>query len=403
MNSIYQSTAAKMAALPIAPEEKAAMGQFWWAYQKRINRLTRAATSSNSHRMRSMAASVLRSHAAKLSAVVRTVHPDEADSITLAELSDRAGNLNPRLAQAEPVLARLKRKPGGGVRPIVGFGPARRAYQLICRDIIKAGMPPCRFEFLAPGRGADHMVRQIASALQSGVGDHVVTADIQNCFGSIQQKEVLTELLPLPGWAVRVIITVSDQTRVGVRICPAEPCFPIDEAARQGLPQGASTSGLILSRAILGPILATTSFADRLFLYGDNITVIARSKAEGEQILGTLRSVLQDTPVGPLVIGEHSIRSTREKVELVKYALLPIPDRYGSGFRIIPAPKSYRRFEERMKERAVAGEPPDQIRYYTRRWIAAFPLWCPNDVSRSYLRMYATLAWLKGESARWQL
>lgn len=402
MTGVYQATTAKALTLSIAPDEHSVVDHFSRAYQKRINQLRQAAAGSNTYRIRSMAASILRSYAGRFSAMVRTVHPDEARSVTLSALVNRTGNLNPRLAQLERVSVRVKRKLGGGGRPIVSFGPARRAYQVMCADMLKSVMPLQPFECLAQPRGADQMTSRVIAALQSGVGDHVVTADVRNCFGSIR-KEALTELLPLPGWAVRAIILISDQTQLGLQANHMEPCFPLDEAARQGLPQGASTSGLILSRAILGPTLAMTGFADRLFLYGDNITVVAQSRLEGEQILGTLRSVLQDSPAGPLAIGEHSIRSVREKIELVKYAILPVPQRYGGGFRIVPSPKSYRRFEERVKERAAAGATATEIDQYSRNWIAAFPLWQPNDLSHSYLRMTATLAWLAGQSAQWSI
>jgi hypothetical protein len=397
MNQAYNATLAKASTLQLTPQELRVIRGHSAAYQKHLSHLARTAANASDARARGAANITLQSYSARLSAVIRSTRSEHERSITFAELCTRAASHTPRVAASETVRARMKPKPGGGERPVIDFGPGRRAFQLICSDILTASLPTSQFEFLRRGRGAEKMIQRILGGLESGEFDHVVSVDIRNCFGSIR-KEVLYRLLPLPQWAVSTIITIDDQARIELQGPSSASRLALDEAARQGLPQGASTSGLILSRAILGPMLATTSFADRTYLYGDNIAVVARSWSDGEAILRALCSMLENSPAGPLTIGEHSIQCARQRLELVKYALLPIPARYGGGIRIIPSPKSRRRFEHRVTARSMEGQSIEEINLYSRQWASAFPLWRPNATSLQYLRNASMLAWMLGQS-----
>ncbi|MDB5575298.1 MAG: hypothetical protein JWR80_474 [Bradyrhizobium sp.] len=387
--TIVLSVLGKLQQFRFAPQERLELARQAAAYEKKVNRIGRL--KATNHRLALYETQKLLSSArAKVCAIVRTTPHAEAAVMTMAELYRRARALTPHSLCREVVRVHFQPKPGGGFRPIAAFGPGRLAYQKICQDLLKAELPSYSFDFGDGGGGIDRMTDFILHGLQSGEYDHVVTADVRDCYGSITEKEVLHRMLRMPRWLIETGITVDSQTLLEVDQRYGDmAASDADGAVRRGLPQGASPSALIMSRAILGPVLAGTFFADRLALYGDNIAVLARSRQDGEAIYSALSSVLQGNPVGPLTIGEHDIQNARNKITLVQYALKPVRPQYGSGWRVMPSWKSYRKFEREVARRAAAGDTWEQIEEYGRAWANAFRLWHPVATSFEYLWLRA--------------
>lgn len=398
--SIELSVLAKSQPFPFTPEERAELRRQAKALHKKVRRIGQLRASSG-RQAQLETNELLASMRAKVCAIIRTTPPLEAASISMAEVYRRARALTPRSLSEEAVRIRMQPKPNGGFRPITAFGPGRRAYQKIAGDLLKAKLPAYSFDFGDEGGGIDRMTHYIVRGLQSGEYDHVVTADIQDCYGSVTGKEALHHMLPIPRWLLEKAIAVDEQT-----ILEADQRFralaasEADGAVRRGLPQGASPSSLIMSRAILGPVLAGTFFANRMALFGDNIFVLARSRQDGEEIYSALSSALQGSPVGPLAIGEHDIQSARNKITLVTYAIKPLRPQYGGGWRVMPSWKSYRNFENEVARRASAGDTWEEIEVYIRKWVAAFRLWRPVDMSLEYLKITALVHFELGLRAR---
>ncbi|HZP98887.1 MAG TPA: reverse transcriptase domain-containing protein [Reyranella sp.] len=394
MNDVLTATLARGQFLSLDECELKRLAVIAHGYQRKLEQIAGAAAVGDFARVRMISKRVLSSHGAKLSAVLRTVKWDskKAPPLPFSNLIARANALDPSRLTEEPVRLSSRPKPGGGVRLISAFGPDRRAWQRICADILKATLPAYSFEYLRSGQGVEALTRCLLSRLEREQYGYVVTVDIKDCFGSVR-KEVVHNLLPIPEWAVRKTMLIDEHTRLqrvvdGNRYVDLLP----DDAARRGLPQGASTSGLVMSRAILGPMLATTFFADRLFLHGDNIAVLARNRPEAEAVLEALRSQLENSPAGPLTIGEAAIQPTDRKISLVQYALIPRRALFGGGWRAVPARRSYERFAHRVMERISKGHNGSQIDDYRVRWASSFRLWPRNWFSMSYLRMTAAVS-----------
>lgn len=398
-HSIVASVAATLGHSLITRDERLELETHARAYQRKIDRLRRIAPR-NSGLAKTETQQILSSVRAKVCAIVRTMPLSRSPSMGLAGIYAQADALTPSSLSDEVVRVRTKPKSGGGLRLITEFGPGRRAYQKITEDILGATLPPFSFDFGDGQGGVERMTDFIRRGLESGQYNHVVTADVKNCYGSITGKEYLRRKAGIPRWAFEKALTLDCHTRLDLAsLKPSELSINPDEAVRRGIPQGASSSGLLMSRVCLGPVLAGTFFSDRMTLFGDNISVLARSRQDGEAIYTALRSVLLSSPVGPLTIGQKAIQSDRGNIVLVQYALKRRPARYGGGWRIIPSWKSIENYKRNIVERSAKGATLDEITAYTERWIASMRLWEPSSAALDHLSITMHMHWQLGQSA----
>jgi hypothetical protein len=387
-------------------DELARVEKFANHYQSLLKRLQKAVEKNDNKYADHLTHRILRSHAAKVSAVIRATKRKPGEPpLALKDIEARAAALNPFKPVPEPVHARFKPKLGADRwRMVLSFGLQRRALQTLCADIIRVRLPAHGFDYLEKGKkGAEGAVLRVKTLIEGGGYEHLLTVDIRNCFGSVDQKGV-AKLLPLPEPVVNYVLLVQDHDIVKAEL-PAgtveedgEFISPVlmalylqaDTAARQGLPQGSSASNLIMSRAVLGPLLSATPFVDRLTLYGDDICVATHSEDEAEAILKTLSSLLEGSPAGPLSIGHHHVHKLVRFANYCKYKLKRMPWFYGGKVRFVPSPKCYMRFEQRVRDlcRDLPSQSwKDRADEYAHRWIKAFPLWKPNQLSLFYLDM----------------
>lgn len=381
--------------LGLGLEEMTALLRIARQYQHDLDHLSQLSARGRTWLVRTAAHRMLGSRAAITCAVLRTI---PARSMSLSEAVELANIIQARHTREEIVTLRLKGKPNGGTRPVMDFGPRRRALQKICDDIIKATLPRMAFEYLEKKRGAERLVLDLLQRMSAEGYRYVLTADIRNCFGSVR-KEELGRLLPLPQSATHSVLLIEDDVLVVHHTPSRSILIPPDDAARRGLPQGASTSGRVMSRAVLGPMLATTDFSNRIFLFGDNISVPVRNRPEGEAILRTVCSRLQNGCGGPLTIGYHQVAHESDGIQLVKYCVSRAARRFGGRIRIRPAAKSYQNYSRRVTEKARDGASASTIELYRQSWINAFPLWEPNETSLGYLETNTELSRQLGRPA----
>ena len=165
-------------------------------------------------------------------------------------------------------------------------------------------------------------------------------------------------------------------------------CHSADTAARKGLPQGSLGSSLIMSRAVLAPLLNATSFADRLVLYGDDIAVAAKSEADAEDTKLALDSMLENSPVGPLTIGRHAIRHKAQRINFGKYGIKQDSWNPQSPMKACPSARSFDRFSERAEAKYLCGpeeDADDRVDMYRDVWPKSFPLWKPTEAALELL------------------
>ena len=192
-------------------------------------------------------------------------------------------------------MVRLEPKATGGNRPVVAFGKKRRALQVGCRHTLSAKYSAAPFDFSAKGKGGvSAAIRQLHKLITEGGYEYVVTIDVKDCFGSAKKKKV-EELLPLPKQVVNNVLLIQDEVNVVVKSAktgnvmglyslntsPTMTNLQAMEAARRGVSQGSSVSGMIMYWAVIGPLLSALPFANRIVLVGDDQAIPVKDKVGG--------------------------------------------------------------------------------------------------------------------------
>lgn len=429
MNSAFNATMDSARCLALSTDELGDLAQFAKRYQRRLNQRERAQQEGDLRAVEHHTRGILKSFGAKVCATVCAIRlqPGQVPP-TFAQIKAHADALNPFHAVPEPVTTWLEPKTAGGYRQLVSFGWKRRALQTMCAHILSVAYPAAPFDYSSRGRGGVNAATKFLHKLiREGDYQYVVTVDIRDCFGSAIKKKV-GELLPLPEKVVNNVLLVQDAVTVVVKPdkgqwtgflfpnhLPAVSAFATDAAARRGLPQGCAASGIIMCRAVLGPLLGTLPFANRLVLIGDDLAVPVRDKLEAEAVLETLKSLYAASPVGLLTIGRHSVSHIKGGFDFAGYRStlkrkwimvvdpstktereMPGPEWY---WHVRPTLRAYEKFEHQAARKfhdAGGGIPGwKQVILYMKRWMASFPMWKPNYLSKQYL-------WLQLRAGSWR-
>jgi hypothetical protein len=171
-----------------------------------------------------------------------------------------------------------------------------------------------------------------------------------------------------------------------------------DEAARQGLPQGSPASGLIMRRAVLGPVLAQQSFTHDLALYQDEVVVAVKTQAEAGATSEILKSILSTSPAGSLTIGQHRIKHICEGFAFLAYHMSKTK---AGKLHIKPRLRAFARAENKAVARYLeAGAGAAGLKalvLYLKRWRRSLGLWNATWTGKWYqwLALFAG-TWHKG-------
>jgi hypothetical protein len=419
MNSAFNSTMDCGRGLLLGADDLRDLAQFAKSYQRRLDQLERAHQQGDKKAVKHCTGEILKSFGAKVCVTVRAIKLQSGQvPPTFTQIKERADTLNPFQAIPEPVSTWLEPKVAGGCRQLLSFHWKRRALQIMCGDILSVAYPAAPFDYSARDKGGVKAATIFLHKLiKEGGYQYVVTVDIKDCFGSAIKKKV-GELLPLPEKVVNNVLLVQDDVTVVVKPdkgqwtgllfpnhLPAVSAIATDEAARRGVPQGSSASGIIMYRAVLGPLLCTLPFADRIVLVGDDLAVPVKDILEGEAVLKALKSLYAASPVGLLTIGRHSLCHVKDGFDFASYRtrLKPKWKAVLDGvtewyLHLRPTLRAYEKSEHKAAKKyhdAGGGLPGwKQVVLYKKRWMASFPLWKPNYFSKLYL-------WLELQAGSW--
>jgi hypothetical protein len=419
MNSAFNSTMDCGRGLLLGADDLRDLTQIAKSYQRRLDQLERAHQEGDRKAVKNCTGRILKSFGAKVCVTVRAIELQPGQTPpTLTQIKERADTLNPFQAIPEHVSTWLEPKVAGGCRQLVSFRWKRHALQLMCGDILSVAYPAAPFDYSARGKGGVKAATNFLHKLIKESGyQYVVTVDIKDCFGSAIKKKV-GELLPLPEKVVNNVLLVQDDVKVVVKPnqgkwtgllypnqLPVITTIATDAAARRGLPQGSSASGIIMYRVVLGPLLCTLPFADRIVLVGDDLAVPVKDMLEGEAVLKALKSLYAASPVGLLTIGRHSLCHVKDGFDFASYRtrLKPKWKTVLDGvtewyLHLRPTLRAYEKSEHKAAKKyhdAGGGLPGwKQVNLYKKRWMASFPLWKPNYFSKLYL-------WLELQAGSW--
>lgn len=389
--------------LKLSKAETIELSGFAKTYQRWLRQLEASVAAGHTHKARYIVGQALMRFPAKVCALVHELELEEADHWSLPLIKAVAAEVYLNCSIPESVRLSFEIKSNGGYRPVLSFGLKRRTAQRVCGDLLKRLYPLHPFDFLAGGRGRDLAVLRLKQLIEEENSQYIVTVDIKNCFGS-PNKEKLRTLLPLPSWAVNHSMLIGNEVKISPHPSVNEiPSISVAEyvkengAARRGVPQGSSASPVVMYRAVLGPLIDTLSFSDRVILYGDDIAVPAKDHQTAEAYFMALKSVLSTSPVGPLAIGRNKISPIIVGADFLGYRIKKKPalfvghDHIPSHIHIRPSRRSYLRLEERARAIHLSADQSEAadtaVQTYVSRWINAFRLWPANEKSKEYIRL----------------
>lgn len=356
------------------------------AYPHQLNGWSRAATTNQRRVYRRAQHITLTPFAARVTALLQSTK--RQDGFTLERLMDEASSLDVARPIDELVVARAKRKPGSPeLRPILSFGPLRKAQQTICAHTLRAAWNVEPFNYLAKRRGSDRASDRIVALVDDGFR-HFTIADITNFFGSVQQERIgdaLEDTLPAAAIEHSIVLSREAVLLTDISLHETLSYRAFDEAARSGLPQGSRASNLVAS-LLLGPMLRTIASVDRCVLYGDDVLVAHRSEEQAVALSKALPEVLASHPAGPFRLKRCEVTHIRRGFDFLGYHFVLRTSDVDVHRR--PSWKSYERYGEKVS-RIAQFEPeadvPLLVNRYLGRWIRAFPRWPHNIYSRGLL------------------
>ena len=300
--------------------------------------------------------------------------------------------LNPRAPIHEPIRLKAVLKADGSYRPAFAYGPFMRARQELIASILRQLLRG-KFRFQALERGASRraVVSEISRLALDPAYEVVATADIKNCYGTIN-PQYLIEFLPFPVDAIHNTIlqplnrTGDQYERVVVPEHMAAVIWPRPHARipvsqpRRGIPQGSSCSPMIV-HAVLEAIVGSLRTTEPIIQWADNLLIFGRTSREAVDLLSQLERCLGEhslrgIPAGPLTLGQRSISRIRDGFSFIGV------DYRIEGERVTTSlsSESRGRFLDRLDERIDLDEAIDDGKY-TSAMNYVFHQWGPQAVT----------------------
>lgn len=317
---------------------------------------------------------------------------------------------------SERVLVHWKTKTGGW-RPIVNFGPKRRAQCMILRDALElsgVGNPnDC-------GRrgGEKRLASDVCDAIEDG--NHFVwAADIRNFYMSLNQghfgwlhldRRLLRNVVYLPKCA-EIVIRLPKEGGPSALQLQEQYDSLLDSAhlsigdldklsisiVRRGLPQGSPLSPLLAS-TFVGRLVSDVVPKHLIWrAYVDDIVVCAPKVSSAQAARRVVTKILKSHPAGKIELkGSKPRNAHKGSANVLGYRLQP-DRRYGGGIHIKPGHKRVDRFKQGMAARldaANAETSPYTIgERYRRAWFDSQQAWTKvpgfsDEASKNYAQLY---------------
>ncbi|NIJ08246.1 hypothetical protein FHS31_001863 [Sphingomonas vulcanisoli] len=230
-------------------------------------------------------------------------------------------------ACVEPIEWYLKRKRRGGRRPICEFGYEQHFRHAVIRHALDAQLPVNHPFYDVRRAGPGRAVIDIAQAIEGG-RQWIWAADIRDCFCSIDIRAVY-QLCLLPTEVIRCALDYrhlplqrkENARRPNGAMSRFVSSTSISEGeGPRGLLQGSPASNALL-RHILFKVTRCVHPDARLFVYSDNIIVVAPTPEICGHVRDALTCELAGCLGGPLRFGTSLIQHASEGLQTLGYYL----------------------------------------------------------------------------------
>lgn len=206
----------------------------------------------------------------------------------------------------EPISWRPKERSTSGFRKICSLPSTLKMWHVLANDLVRAQHRPRPHIGDWPGRerGRDRQVRDIANSIVAH-DQWVVIADIRRAFQTVN-VDALYELPYLPQTLIRRAIDYRSLTFVGG--IGGKPAWDVPsslhdylEMAPVGILEGSPASNALFS-VLLDDLPDHLNDTIKVFVYCDNIVLLAPSKMQAQQAATALDRYFAVHPAGPFEV-----------------------------------------------------------------------------------------------------
>lgn len=243
-------------------------------------------------------------------------------TVPARHLIETARTIRMDQTEQEPVRVVLKVKPTGKQRATYDYPLRAKVRQRVIKDVARCICGSGDFQFGCRG-GAVTARKELADALRTNSFAYVVSADIRSFFDSISLDAVVEAAL-LPQGVAEAVLSEDSYQVLGGRGVPAT--FSPNQGtnsmregpsgARSRLITGSACSSHLAEAAIAGlrsQIEERVGNSVVIFVYVDDIVILARTRDEAERLWRALADVLSEHPAGPF-----SLRGSRTDETIIR-------------------------------------------------------------------------------------
>ncbi|MGW9330242.1 reverse transcriptase domain-containing protein [Bosea sp. NPDC055594] len=266
--------------------------------------------------------SYVRNRAVAYEAAYRELGPHAELDIIVTAVS----RLNLFAPDTSPIFFWRVQKRRGGCRVVHRLTLHGRMRQIILKDAIECSFQPNEHLFLIKTRGRDREARLILDALRSGYR-FGVRADIRDAFQNANALSALRNT-PLPKSVIRNNLVYDGRQFIhdwrkeaGAGYAHRQTYYNIPSGGSAGLIQGAATSSVIFA-VLLNDMPEAFSMDIRLFVYGDDILVLARNEDERAAARAILERYILTHPAGSFRMVVQDV-DARRGFDLIGYGFRP--------------------------------------------------------------------------------
>lgn len=323
-------------------------GQYW------LSRLKKAYEAQNWHLFCVIRDSYFRSFSVKLCAVLEIAARDKV-ALTFGEAMAIAAEISPFRDCGEPVTTYQKKKSSGGRRQIVKFEIRRRALQLMVKNYAEWTYGYKTENFIAPGKGRRALVREALKRINRDGYSWFVVFDIKDCFGSLGHKGI-AQKLKIPIDIVRTVLAEPNPLNKGTdkdnsphihtttsshRETPDPVLSPpggrLHATKAKGIAQGSMASSIVAAAMLHELLKSLPKGVDApVFVYGDDVLVLVRNKADALTIRRRLESGARYHPAGPLTFKTCLVRSADRGFCFLGYRWRQASEMFGGKMYVHP-------------------------------------------------------------------
>lgn len=382
MKSRISQSAYQKASLEYGSGTANSLSTYLMTYDHLLRQLQRAEEIHCRRRVRVIQNRIFRSFAAKLVCLIRCL--DHPADISMAHLKLIAATLDPGKDCGEKIRIRAEPKSSGqGWRPICSFGLKRQACQRLVADVLTARFGIDEIDYLTRGKGAERASDRIVELFEKDKFSYFVTADIQNCFRSVENGS-LAALLGLPENVVMNSIRISPSASLSIvgGFPPSLTYKTLVGAVQSGLPQG-SRASQVVAAILLGPTLRQVTSADRALFLGDDIAIAAHQHQEAVALKKALVGALSSHPAGPFRLKHCDVEHVGFGFNFLQYRHRRDP--FVERLHRRPAAKSYEKYKRKVISLFKGHSYRDAFRHTARyrwHWMRSFRRWEWNSLSK---------------------